>query len=849
MKLIKLLALCLAVMILLCSCGVKNGENLISEDILVAKTTENDIFSSEYFIVSESDNYSLWFNENTTSVKVIDKKDGYEWQSCLSVENAVSEKNAPFTLTYLNESGLIETMNAMEHSIVNGQYTYEQTERGIDVTYSIGDFTGELKVPLAVSLERMEFILSSIEDEFEKMQFESMYQLTDSSQLEGENKKLFLKNFPSLKDGPLYILRETISTSEQKMKELSELLSAYGYTTAMYEEDVKLLNIGGEEDTSVKPGFRVVMKYVLTDDGLEVTVPSKEIQMKSECPLISIELNKYMGSPTEQDEGYFLLPDGSGSLMNFYNGMGDLQDYNTKVYGPDYASQPDEMVYSYEQSYLPLWGIKKGDHAMLGVIAEGDAITEINAFPGNELLRGYAAPTFVIRSYQKTYLSSDNANSNYFVNLQNNRYDGNIRVKYVFLSGEDANYLGMADWYRDYLFDADKSVNEGTPGMILECIGLLETQTQVFGIGYDKNIVATTFSDTESIASELDEAGITNLSIKLSGWANGPYFGGYSKGISVNRNLDGEEAFRNLSSYLKNKNIDFYPTAELQYTYRDKWFDGFSVSSDAVGLINRAVGYKISYNPATFAKDSNYKATPYINNLNAVNNGFSGFFKDYKKYGITGVSLGSLGRELSADYSDKNGTDRQKFMSEFAKNVAGISSDYKLMTTGANAYLLNYIDYCTDVPLISNERDNTNESVPFLQMVLSGKVKYSGPIMNFTGKSDTTLLRMAQVAADISYQVAGRNVSELSEGEYSFLYSVDYKYLKDDILKTVKEYQQNLNGLSGRKIVGYQKLTDHLYRTIFEGGATVTVNYSENDINFENTVYEKLSYTVKEGTE
>ena len=69
--------------------------------------------------------------------------------------------------------------------------------------------------------------------------------------------------------------------------------------------------------------------------------------------------------------------------------------------------------------------------------------------------------------------------------------------------------------------------------------------------------------------------------------------------------------------------------------------------------------------------------------------------------------------------------------------------------------------------------------------------------------------------------------------------------MKNDILNDVKDYQQRMAGISGRQLLDYIKLSTDLYRSVFEGGYTVTVNYGKEDVTFENKVYSAKSYEVE----
>lgn len=842
MKHFKLLAVLSAITFLLAGCGTKLNESLALKDAVTGLS--NDLENTEYMLISENEKLKFYFNKDTTAFKIVDKNNGYEWLSTGSIGQTKSEISAPFILSYVNESGLIEKTDAMTASIAEGQYKYERTDNGIRVIYSLGEYETVINVPLALTKERLEAIAEKIEDEFVRSQFENMYQYIDADKLDSENKKAFLEKYPKLSESPLYILRERITDSQDKMKELSKLLASNGYTEKMYNEDKKYFTDTENKESVKTPQFRVAVEYTLEDETLKVTVPYEEIQMNSEFPIAELELLKYFGSPQREDSGYFLLPDGSGSLMNFYNGRGDLQGYSVDIYGTDYSAADSENVYQCEQAYMPVFGIKNGNNAMFSVIEKGDAIASVNAYPGNEQLKAYASPAFKIRSYYKSYMGNSNTSSNYFVSIQNQRYQDDIVVRYAFLSGDKAGYSGMAEWYRNYLFGKTKTVQSNSVGVVVECIGQIDKTVKALGFSYNKEIPLTTFNQVKDISSELKNMGIENLSVKLSGWFGGAYRNRYAGKLSINNKLGSRKDFTEISKYLTDNNIGFYPDADLQYTHKTSLFDGFSVSRDSATLVSKSKGYKIDYNPATFLRDPDFKTPAYINNPTAIRNAFDAFFKDYKDYSVGAVSLRNIGRNLDGDYDDDNGTDRQKAADMILESLSEVDGDYSIMTNGANAYTLRYVDYCCDVPLKSNRRDNTDESVPFLQMVLSGNRSYSGPAINLSGDPQSVLLDMAAVAADAYYIVTAQNSEEVRDSDYSFLFSSSFDYIKDDMKELLDKYCKDMEGIAGKQITDYQKLADNVYRTVFEDGSSVSVNYDVDDISVDNVTYKARSYCV-----
>lgn len=80
------------------------------------------------------------------------------------------------------------------------------------------------------------------------------------------------------------------------------------------------------------------------------------------------------GAASDKEDGYFVIPDGSGALVRFNNNRTmQANTYMQKVYGSDVTVVPATKGAVTEQIYLPVYGIVKEDNAMLVVASKGDS--------------------------------------------------------------------------------------------------------------------------------------------------------------------------------------------------------------------------------------------------------------------------------------------------------------------------------------------------------------------------------------------------------------------------------------------------------------------------------------------
>jgi len=845
MKKLIALILILSVMMLLSSCGTSISEVFDENNIMSPQTTANDVKLKDYTLYSENNNLQLWFNENTTEFKVINKTDNSEWYSTNTGRDSNSSENALLVVSYLDSNGTVNTMDSLTNSVKNGQFKIKKGDNNsVIVQYSIGEFAEQTLVPPALSKQRYDEICANVANEFDKMKLKNYYYLVDINTItDATVKENYLSKYPEIKEQPMYIIVDTVMSNSNIKKEIASILQGSGYTREKYMEDSA--NFVAQDTEKEKPGFNISVIYTLENGDLTVKIPYDAIEMRDAFPLLKIQLLKYFGSPKTGDEGYFVLPDGCGSLMRFYNGKSNGHDYSVSVYGSGYALAQNEKTSNYYNASLPVFGIKNGDSAVLAEIESGSAIADINAFPGDDLEVPYAYASFRVRETYQSTLSTGKKET--FLVTQKERYSGDIKLRLSFLSGKEADYNGMARLYQNRLFGNSDKTKQDVPSVTVEYIGLITKPAQMLGISYDKNVVLNTFKQAETNTDVLLQSGITNLKIKLSGWFNGGYDNKFIKSINVEDKLGGEKSFLELNQYMQDNGVPFYPDVDVQYSDSKNMFDGFDSRSDAITLINKDKGKMYQFDLASFAMKKSKGTIRYINNINAQNNALAAATSAFLDYKINSISLRLMGQDVNADFNESNIIDRQEAADAIVSNLKSLKKEnFSILTEGANAFVLPYIDGCTNVPLTSNQYDNTDETIPFLMMVLSGYVDYSGTALNLSGDVNTDILRAASTGASLYCNFTSQNANEVGDSNYTNLYSTDFNYWKESIISDLSKYQNNFKNVAGQKIVSYEKLQQNVYKTTFENGSYVVVNYGASAVTIDHMQISAKSYFVLE---
>ena len=118
---------------------------------------------------------------------------------------------------------------------------------------------------------------------------------------------------------------------------------------------------------------------------------------------------------------------------------------------------------------------------------------------------------------------------------QENKNNFDITIQYHLLDNEDADYVGMAKVYREYLEDKGAIENqEITYKMRLDFLG-----TDVKdGLLFRQNVTMTTFEQAVNILNGLREQGVDNTMSVFQGWQkNGSYASLPHKNFKVQNSL------------------------------------------------------------------------------------------------------------------------------------------------------------------------------------------------------------------------------------------------------------------------------------------------------------------------
>jgi hypothetical protein len=270
-------------------------------------------------------------------------------------------------------------------------------------------------------------------------------------------------------------------------------------------------------------GFQIPVEYRLGENYMEARIPDDLLLETSTYALVTIELVPFFGAATDDDTGYMVIPDSSGAVTYFKKEHPRYaRQFQEFAYGPDevrfYGMRDFFIAFNQarRQVFGPYFGLVNGSQAFLGLVTEGDFDVKINAAPSGYIVDFYrASAEFQVRKEYSAFL----ARTRQVQTTESRRIGTDRAVRWYLLTDEDANYVGMANTYRDYLKEKYNVVGRlGLKDDVAPIHIRLTNAVLKGGLILDELIKMTTFDQARTIVESLQASGVNNMDVTLVGW-------------------------------------------------------------------------------------------------------------------------------------------------------------------------------------------------------------------------------------------------------------------------------------------------------------------------------------------
>jgi len=586
-----------------------------------------------------------------------------------------------------------------------------------------------------------------------------------------------------------------------------------------------------------KLGISFTFTGKLEKDSFSFAIDDKSIEETGKSKLGKLSFVSFMGSVYENTvPGYILVPDGSGALIRFQETKAYQSGYRRKVYGSDLGiekastasnlngNRTDDYATEENQLSFPLWGMVHGENqnGFLATIDSGELYTYINAIPAgaeNQTVRfSRAYAEFVYRDEYNKRVS----NNKVVLQPQEMANIVNPKLTYTFLTDEEANYSVMARKFREKLL-ADNLLPENTlkeEGEISLFLHVAGSEVQE-GFLANKVIPLTNVEQATGILDELNQAGIKNVSMAISGWNKGGYHGGSYGKIKFEGKVGTESELQSLQEKLKKQGGSLSLVVNPMVANEDQ----INVRQDVA--LNATLDEIVESIP----NDSlMYQDTYYVRN-NLVKENIVKMLSELQGFNIL---MEDVAKYLHSDYTINNEKTRTEILEQLTKTIS--SAKQNLIFDAENLYMLKYASQITDIPVSNSQYVYETDSVPFLQMVLRGSVDYYAPYSNLGFYSNASVLKMIEYGAYPSFMVMNEDNFSLSDTPLENYFSLNFKDWEEKIQDVYSKVNGALSKVKGASIINHNVEAEGVYSTTYDNGVTIFVNYNSTDYVTEESV-------------
>ena len=603
-----------------------------------------------------------------------------------------------------------------------------------------------------------------------------------------------------------------------------------------------------------KQGFVIPVQYVLEEDCLAASIISEGIEEEvwedpdtdpeKKQSVMNVALLPFMGAAGSDDEGYLIIPDGSGALIHFNNGRTGAAIYQQDVYGRDDALTIRKAATTTYDVNMPLFGIVRNGRALMAVVENGDYQAQLNAMVNGQLT-GYSNAYFAVQYIHmeaNTIMPGSEHSTDVMLPTNTFRDMGNFTVRYYPLAAENATYADVAAAYRAQLGLKESIADAATQQ--LEMVASIPSIDTFLGVPYESVRVLTSYEQAAQTLRDFAAEGLNDLTLRYTGWSKQSVRGKMVTGLDLDNRLGGKKAFDGLRQAVKETGAEMVLAVDLIDIYEDG--NGYWSLFAATDSVNSTAKQVPEFLQSTGYQDPEGKPW-YLLSPDKVPEAARKLAENLSGQ-VDGVSLSMLGNTVYSSFG-KTGISRTSAGMYWQQALETLSGKIQTLSAKtASAYAFPYIEQVDATPCASSRFEVTDMEIPFYQMVTHGAMAlYTEPV-NEDGNVRKALLRAIEYGMYPSWRVIAGDTALLSGTDYASWHAASLDAWREEI-KNTAAWMAPLGVYAGMQMTGHEQVTATLSVTTYANGDMVLVNYGSEDAEHLGVTVPALGYAIKEVSE
>jgi hypothetical protein len=593
-------------------------------------------------------------------------------------------------------------------------------------------------------------------------------------------------------------------------------------------------------------GISYTLTVTLTDYGFSAEIPQASI--REEDPVYTVGgfyVYPFLGySRLGEDSGYLFIPDGQGALITLQdNEKRFSQPYMSQIYGANFGMDVNDQGGSFFNGYTtitpaekilaPVYGavhIATDDaHGIgfLGIVESGAENASVEAWPNGASTRyDWIAAHFLYRHVyqQPTGMSSGTVRVR---TERSNRVD--IKLRFALVSGENANYTGLALRYREYLKETNTFRRAALDSYRTE-VDFFGTEKKNWAL-FKLDVNMTSFQQAADILRDLRDHGVKGVFSVYEGWQQGGSMGGLPvSGYTPAGGLGGRSGMTELLNTAAETGALIFPQSDLLRV------NPATQPFEAMNAMKRVTGRTITQPLNGWVYSTMHYLSPPRSVALAEKASAS-----FAQAGIPGLALTGTSNSLTAYQAENVYFDRTDNAALYDALTLSYAEKMPLALERSFAYLWQYAAALTRMPLGGSGYLLTSMEVPFLSIALSGCIPVYAEYTNFQANQKEFFLRLVETGARPSFLITTEDPSLLQKTNRNDIYSSRYDLYRDVIVRYDQELRALHEKIGGASITAHQREGNAVIVT-YDNGLRLLLNYGDDPAVIEGKMVEPLSY-------
>lgn len=543
--------------------------------------------------------------------------------------------------------------------------------------------------------------------------------------------------------------------------------------------------------------------------------------------IVAVSLFPNFGALGDRENGYVFYPDGSGAITYATEKHPAYQHfYLEDIYSGD-KPNVDGLLSKDAQGkmklLLPVFGVKHGNTAYLGVVSQATEHAAIEYHPS-----GLNANVHRINAYLRCrrtatlYKNGQSRGSVYELELFRTPYE----VRYYFLSGDNASYSGMACRYRQFLLDNGtlrKSPMVGSRGGVALNLIMGVQKRQMLS---DRLLPMTTFKQAEDMLQYLSDAGLTGLMLNLQGYTPDGYSRVSGASNRISGKLGGAKGLMSLTALSHQLDAALFLQSNYASALRGngQFRDSDYVYDSTGNLISDALRRLFLVKPSAAMDFLTKKQLPL-----------------FAQWNVSGVTFDRIGSFLYDNYG-KDPASRADTMLSWQTMMEGAQEQLGYSAAiAAGAFTFGSIDWLVETPSAATGYVFTDEAVPFYQMVVHGYLCYTGKSFNKFYDTQYEKMKALEYGYIPVFNLTYEKTEKLRGTQCFDQFSTCFDDWKETIVAVGKEFSA-LSSVRDQVICTHERIGENVIVVTYGDGSRLMLNYGERSETIDGYQLDAMDY-------